>query len=650
MKQLTFTISVTILAFAIVAAAVASVTASTHQLDETGKTYTWQAEDRSIVGMWTSSAAAKEIDDAGADGGAWLLLKAEAPGGFIEFTLPDVLPGRYTLEIRYKADAQRGSCWVEVGNADGSDRKVLTDSLDMCGNGFKTASVGVWSVEKMGFRTVRLTVTKAGAGAANLSIDSFRLVENFEKVLAAPASLSADSITANHCMLRWSPVKGASGYLIRRRGGKTDQWRVVGRPPASAEHFTAVGLCDERQYHFSICAFTPETRSAWSGPVTIQTPAGDHQRRGSVLARSPGRIGGASMMTRADGSILLYAHYKGRVQDQGLFEIHSMTSSDNGENWSKVQPLLKAKDRSFMMPALLRLSSGIALFCYTERDLALTKGMRYCKRSTDGGMTWSEPIPITTNLPIRSQGLDFNLPTGPHDRLIQTSSGRVIFPIHFPRIHAQKKIASAIYYSDDEGKTWTMAAGPLLMRGKTGARIKKRDLAGFWEPAIVETAPGELLMYMRSNSGWYYEVRSHDDGTTWSAPAQSSFRAPLIPAKLVKLPGEMIGIVYNGIMDYNDYGLSRRWDLASMVSRDGGSTWENPRLLEFADPHLGQKKLQYCYPSLLFNDGVLHVTYYGVVDGQFFNMLYQRLEPDWFTNNIGVREELKKPKAKDTRY
>lgn len=178
--------------------------------------------------------------------------------------------------------------------------------------------------------------------------------------------------------------------------------------------------------------------------------------------------------------------------------------------------------------------------------------------------------------------------------MIQTSSGRVIFPVHFPwfppgskppRVHA-RQIASAIYYSDDEGKTWTFAAGPLLMRGKTGARIKKRDLEGFWEPAIVEIAPGKLLMYMRSNSGWYYEVRSHD----------------------------------------------------------GGSTWENPRLLEFADPHGGQKELLYCYPSLLFNDGVLHLTYYGVVDGQFFNMLYQRLESDWFTKNMGVREELKKPK------
>ena len=605
-----------------------------HAPDTTDKTYTWQAEDRSIVGMWTSGASVKTVDDADADGDGWLLLQAEAPGEFIEFTLPDVLPGRYTLEIRYKAHAERGACRIEVGNADGSHRQVLSETLDMhLGDGFVTASVGEWSLEKMGFRTVRMTVTKAHAGGAKLSIDSFRLAPTFGKALDAPASLRVDSITANHCMLRWAKVKEASGYLIRRRGGKTDEWRVVGTPPANAKRFTAVGLCDNTQYHFSICAFTPETRSAWSVPVTVKTPVGNHQRRGSVLARSPGRVGGASMMTRGDGSILLYAHYQQKVQDQGLFEIHSMTSSDNGENWSNLQPLLKAEDRSFMMPALLRLSSGVALFCYTERDLALTKGMRYCKRSTDGGMTWSEPIPITTNLPLRSHGLEFNLPTGPHDRLIQTSSGRVIFPIHFPVHLPDRKIASAIYYSDDEGKTWTFAAGPLLMGGRTRAQIKKRDLEGFWEPAIVETAPGELLMYMRSNSGWYYEVRSHDDGTTWSTPTQSSFRAPLAPAKLVKLPDKKIGIVYNGIMHYNDPGLSRRWDLATMISGDAGSTWENSRLLEFADPHADQKKLLYCYPSLLWNDGVLHVTYYGIVDGQFFNMLYQQLPPDWFTSN-----------------
>ena len=37
------------------------------------------------------------------------------------------------------------------------------------------------------------------------------------------------------------------------------------------------------------------------------------------------------------------------------------------------------------------------------------------------------------------------------------------------------------------------------------------------------------------------------------------------------------------------------------------------------------------FQILTFDGGVLHVTYYGVVVGQFLNMLYQQLPPDWFT-------------------
>ena len=291
-----------------------------HVPNATNKTYTWQAEDRSIVGMWTNGASTKIIDDAEADGGSWLLFEAETPGAFIEFTLPDVLPGRYTLEIRYKSAAQRGSWQIEVGNADGSVRQVLTEAFDMRGKGFTTASVGVWSVEKMGFRTVRLTVAKAHAGAAKLSIDSFRLVPSFSKVLDVPTSLRVDAITANHCILHWSKVRNAHGYLIFRRGGKTDEWRVVGTPPANAQSFTAVGLCDETEYQFSISAFSPELRSAWSGPVTVQTPAGDHQRRGSVLARSLGRIGGASIIDEEASVQRIYIWGGTHLEESGIFE------------------------------------------------------------------------------------------------------------------------------------------------------------------------------------------------------------------------------------------------------------------------------------------------------------------------------------------
>ena len=385
----------------------------------------------------------------------------------------------------------------------------------------------------------------------------------------------------------------------------------------------------------------PTARVPAAGPsdvVQVMTPAADHTMRGRVLSTSPGRIGGATMMKRDDGSLLMLAHYQDRLQDQGQFEIHRLVSTDGGATWSEREPLLAAPDRSFMMPALLRLKNGDALFCYTERNLELTWGKRWCQRSTDGGMSWSEPTLATADLPLHRDGLTWNMPTGPHDRMVQTRSGRVLFPIHFPWLpgkqHSARSmprlIASVVYYSDDLGQTWQRACEPMLIRGMTPAATKRRDLQGLWEPSIVELRPRHLLMYLRSNTGWYYEARSEDDGTTWSAPRQSTVRAPLCPAKLVELTDGRIGCVLNSIFDYDHPNLSRRWDLATMLSEDGGRTWTNFKSVEFRDPRETQFSLYYCYPSVLFDDDRLHMTYYGPAGGQQFNLIYQPLPATWF--------------------
>ena len=154
---------------------------------------------------------------------------------------------------------------------------------------------------------------------------------------------------------------------------------------------------------------------------------------------------------------------------------------------------------------------------------------------------------------------------------------------------------------------------------------KHRDLQGFWEPSIVEVAPGQLLMYMRSNTGWYYESHSMDDGTTWSTPRQSSLRAPLCPAKLIAVGNDRIAAVFNGIIDYNHHCLSARWDLCSMVSDDAGVTWHSYRNLEFADPTQQIHYLYYCYPTLLNDGSNWHLCYY-----KNFQLVYQKLNGDWF--------------------
>ena len=142
--------------------------------------------------------------------------------------------------------------------------------------------------------------------------------------------------------------------------------------------------------------------------------------------------------------------------------------------------------------------------------------------------------------------------------------------------------------------------------------------------------PDDWLMWRRTLDSWGYSPLNQVDRGNISELREVWSQALVQEGSQQGTP-----IVYNGIMDYNDQNLSVRWDLATMISDDAGSTWKNSRLLEFSDPHVRQERRQllYCYPSLLWNDGVLHVTYFGVVDGQILNMLYQRLESDWFTKN-----------------
>jgi predicted neuraminidase len=607
-----------------------------------GICWSWEAESE-WVGKHTNGVDWRVVEDASSSGGGWLLFYGEQSGDFIEFTLPDVLPGRYVVHMRFIAHSERGICRVSFGEADGSGQIAVGNPIDMNREaGHCDAELGPYLVESAGFRTVRLTVTGSSGERYKLGIDSVVLAEAPSRTIEPPAGLETSHIAPNHCVLRWNAARSeVDGYLIDRRGGKTDAWRVVGVAPGDTTRFVAAGLCDEADYAFRIAAHGKGGRSDYSEVVKLATPAGNHMMCGRVLSTSPGRIGGATMMRRDDGSLLMLAHYQEQLRDQGRFEIHKMISNDDGATWSDRQTLLAAPDRTYMMPALLRLQNGDALFCYTERNLELTWGKRWCQRSTDGGMTWSKPTLAMTDLPLQRDGLTLNMPTGPHDRLIQTSSGRVLFPVHFPWLpgknhtahSAPRIISSTVYFSDDQGRHWQRACEPMLVRGMTPAATKRRDLQGLWEPSIVELQPGELLMYLRSNTGWYYESRSHDDGTTWSAPRQSVVRAPLCPAKLVNLSGGRIGIILNGIIDYTHANLSRRWDLGTMISNNGGRTWTNYRSVEFRDPRETRFGLYYCYPTVLFDQDRLHMTYYGPACGQQFNLIYQQLPAVWFVES-----------------
>ena len=564
--------------------------------------------------------------------GRWILVHSKKTGEFLQLTLPNVLPGHYTLRIGYIAHAERGICQISMGHGDGSKHETLGKPIDQRGTGYQERDVGNIAIDRMGHRSLRLTVCETPDHSAKLSIVTITLIPNPQRDYATPTGLHTTQVQESHCQLMWDK-QNAGDVLIARRGGKTADWHVVGFVPTNINTFTAAGLCDDTDYEFRICRYGSDGRSTWSPAISAQTPAADHSMRGHFISKTEtnGRIGGGTMIQRNDSSLLLYAHYQSKLADQGRFEIHAMESHDQGQSWSKRSVVLADKQKTYMMPALLRLDDNSLLFCYTVRDLALTWGKRLSQRSFDDGKTWTEPV-VHCDEPFTWQRLRFSVPTGPHDRLIQTTSGRIIYPIHFPHFDLPEErrkhpnfIATRVVYSDDRGATWQMSERSFAMRGMTTAATKHRDLQGFWEPSIVEFAPGQLLMYMRSNTGWYYESRSMDDGTTWTTPRQSSLRAPLCPAKLIAVGNGRIAAVFNGIIDYNHHGLSARWDLCSMVSDDAGVTWHSYRNLEFADPTQQIHYLYYCYPTLLNDGSNWHLCYY-----KNFQLVYQKLNGDWF--------------------
>ncbi len=559
-----------------------------------------------------------------------LLFHGEKAGDYLDLTLPGLLPGRYQLHISYLAHQKRGSYQVSFGKVDGNELQVVAAKLDQRGDAFQEAQIGIVSIDRMGNHKLRFELTSMPSGTGKLSLATISLIPAPQREYHAPSGIKATQIAGAFCELQWQGDDRGE-VLIAHRGGKSKEWQVVGFVPAGHSRFTAVGLCDDSDYSFRLCRYGADGRSAWSAELAVHTSPADHSMQGHHISKSvkKGRIGGGSMVKRKDGSLLLYAHYQEKLADQGRFEIHALDSQDSGETWSERRVILSDESSTYMMPALLRLDDGSLLFSYTQRDLKLTWGKRFACRSTDDGKTWSQPV-VFCDEPFTWQSMRFSVPTGPHDRLIQTSSGRVIFPIHFPHFEGPKKhhpkfIVTRVVYSDDRGATWQMAERIFAMRGIIPAASKRRDLTGFWEPSIVETAAGELLMYLRSNTGWYYESRSHDDGTNWSTPQQSSIRAPLCPAKLIRLGDGRIAAIFNGIIDLTHQNLSARWDLGTMVSSDAGKTWHDYRNLEFADPQKQRYHLYYCYPTALFDGTYWHFSYY-----KNFHLVYQRQNADWF--------------------
>ena len=131
---------------------------------------TFEAE---LLARTSSGATPTGIGDSLASGGAWSNLPAVAAGNWIEFTVPNVAPGTYQVQVKDKTYTARGIYQLSVNGTNvGSpvDQYLATAT-------YRTITLGTITVSATGDQTFRFTVTgkNAASTAYTLSVDSIIL-------------------------------------------------------------------------------------------------------------------------------------------------------------------------------------------------------------------------------------------------------------------------------------------------------------------------------------------------------------------------------------------------------------------------------------------------------------------------------------------
>ena len=252
-------------------------------------------------------------------------------------------------------------------------------------------------------------------------------------------------------------------------------------------------------------------------------------------------------------------------------------SDDAGRSWSKPEPLPVGEARlNVMQAAFLKLEDRVQLY-FSVRE-AGNRADKFMIESRDGGQSWSDRLQLTPG--------DRRY-TGPNDRTIRLSSGRILLMCHTGVPAEEGEHLPVVAWSDDGGKTFQVT-DPLDFEDTVPdyeSAIHARTPARLHEPAVVELSDGSLYMLARSTRARFFEARSTDGGETWTTLKPSNIPAMTAPPYMRKLNDGRIALLWNRPTDeqladprFNvvSAGFLKRHTLMLSISDDDAKTWSEP--------------------------------------------------------------------------
>ena len=214
--------------------------------------------------------------------------------------------------------------------------------------------------------------------------------------------------------------------------------------------------------------------------------------------------------------------------------------------------------RLFADTAALETDHSPRLLLYYRVGKKITSWQSYVLESQDGGQTWSDPQPLPDGFlgPIKNKPIALSDGAWIAGSSVETSDE------WFCRIER----------SDDQGRTWTLAAD-----------LKLADHPkGIIQPTVWESAAGQVHVLMRSRGvGRIVRADSNDGGRTWGAPYLTDLpnnNSGIDAALLVPTPGDPgddgtgfapLALAHNPVTE-------GRTPLVISVSYDNGLSWPDP--------------------------------------------------------------------------